>query len=871
MTATPESFERAAELFRLAVERPPAGRAAFLNAACGGDAVLRREVESLLEFDDEGFIETPAFVLAAGAFGVGVGGRVGPYRLVREVGRGGMGTVYEARRDDAEFEKRVAVKVVRAGLDTEDILRRFRHERQILATLDHPNIARLIDGGTTADGRPFLVMDYVEGVPLTRYCDEHQLPTAERLCLFLAACSAVQYAHQNLVIHRDLKPGNVLVTAEGVPKLLDFGIAKLLDPEAPGHEGHTVTQLGVMTPEYASPEQARGLPVTTATDVYSLGVLLYELLTGRRPYRITSRRPEEVARVICEQEPARPSTAVTLTEVVPRGDDNGGPESITPEAVGRARRQSVEKLRRGLSGDLDNIVLMALRKEPHRRYASVAQLADDIERHMNGLPVAARKDTLRYRVTKFVGRHRAGVAAAALGMLMLVGGAIAFARQARVVAAERDRARIEAAKAERINSFMQGVLSSADPSRQGREVKVAEVLDEAADRMESDLGGQPEVLAEARRAVGNTYRSLGLYDKAEPHLRAALEATRQFYGDAHPATAKCMSDVAYLLRMKGNVAEAEPLYRRAIELQHRQAPDGSRDLAETLVLFAEMLFLKGDTKASETLAQESLVMSKRFLGEPNEVEARALNSIGLAREYEGDLGGAQERYRQAVDIYRRLPGRPRFELAAALMNLGTNLTTQGKYPEAENALGESVGLFQTLLGDSHPLFAMSLIHIGRLYLLKGDEALAEEKLRRALDIQRRALPQGHADLPQSLSTLGLVLTRKGNPADGETYLREALDIRRKVLPEGHWLIANVESQLGECLTAQKLYAKAEPLLTRGYDGLKSALGERHPRTTEAHQRLSRLREAWGKPDAGRRPPGSAAAGQAIRARAPAAY
>jgi serine/threonine-protein kinase len=713
--------------------------------------------------------------------------------------------------------------------------RRFRHERQILAAIDHPNIAKLLDGGTTGDGRPYLVMDYVEGEPLTTYCDQHRLSTNERLKLFLSVCSAVSYAHQNLVIHRDLKAANVLVTSEGVPKLLDFGIAKLLKADAVIDEAHTVTQLGVMTPEYASPEQVRGEQVTTATDVYSLGVLLYELLTGHRPYRIKSHRSDEVMRVICEHQPTRPSAAVSTVEVISNEDQTK--QTITPEAVSEVRDQSSDKLRRSLSGDLDNIVLMALRKEPQRRYASVAQFADDIRRHMDGLPVAARVDTVWYRTSKFVGRHKLGVAAAAIVLLTLAAGLTVAMWQAKVASQQRDRARIQQAKAEHINAFMQQMFASADPSRKGRDVKVAEVLDEATAKMEAELADQPEVLAEVRRTIGNTYRSLGLYDQAEPHLRFALEKNKQLYGDQDAATIKSISDLAYLLRFKGALTEAESLYRRALELHRTQTPAGSSEMAETSILFAELLIQKGETKASLPFAQQALEMSTKFLGPGNDIEARSLNCLGLEREYEGDLSGAEQFYRRAIDSFAKLPGRPRFEMGATLMNLGTNLTTQQKYAEAEGKLLESVRVLREVLGDSHSLYGNSLVHLGRLYLLKGDYAKAEEATRQAIQIQERTLPKGHLDFGQSVSLLGLILTRAGNPVKGESYLREALEIRRKGLPAGHWLTANTRSQLGECLMAQKRYAEAEPLLMEGYEGLKNVLGEKHPRTTEAIQRL----------------------------------
>jgi serine/threonine protein kinase/Tol biopolymer transport system component/tetratricopeptide (TPR) repeat protein len=393
---TPERWKKVEELFDEALEHSPAERLAFVSAACAGDEALRHQVETLIKsYEAAGsFIEEPVLgnVLSSGTEAEGstswIGRRIGSYRLAREIGRGGMGAVFLAVRADDEYQKRVAIKLVKRGMDTDFILRRFRQERQILASLDHPHIARLLDGGTTDDGLPYFVMEYIEGLPITIYCDGQRLSTTERLTLFLKVCAAVQHAHHNLVIHRDLKPSNVLVTPDGTPKLLDFGIAKLLNPEMGSQTlDPTTVAMRLMTPEYASPEQVRGEIVTMASDVYSLGVLLYELTTGHRPYRLKTRSPDELGRIICEEEPERPSVVINLIEVIPsRGPE---PAEITPENVIRARGESLEKLRRQLTGGIDNIILKALRKEPHRRYQSSDEFAADIQRFLDGLPVLA--------------------------------------------------------------------------------------------------------------------------------------------------------------------------------------------------------------------------------------------------------------------------------------------------------------------------------------------------------------------------------------------------------------------------------------------------------------------------------------------------
>ena len=401
---------------------------------------------------------------------------------------------YEAVRDDDQFRKRVALKMIKPGRETGLVLRRFRYEREILAGLDHPHIAALYDGGVTDDGHPYFAMEYVEGEPIDRFCARRALSVGQRLALFGSVCAAVQYAHRNLVVHRDLKPSNILVTAEGTVKLLDFGIAKLLGENAEGERtGFTEAGFQPMTADYASPEQVRGEPITTASDVYSLGVVLFELLAGRRPYRLDGLPAAEMLRIVAEVEPARPSTV-----------------AASPRDAS------------AIAGELDNIVHMALRKEPGRRYSSVEQFGEDLRRFRAGLPVIAQRATAGYRFRKFVARHRAGAVALALVIPTLVGGVVATVWQARVAQGERDRA-------EEVNAFLRDMLRSVAPTERGREVTVAQVLADAAGRVER-LASRPELEEELRTTIGTTYLSLGLSDEASPHLLRALDIQRRRFG-----------------------------------------------------------------------------------------------------------------------------------------------------------------------------------------------------------------------------------------------------------------------------------------------------------------------------------------------------
>lgn len=855
-----ERWQRIENIFQSALDCDPNRRAALLDAECAGDAALREEIESLLaSYPNSGFTENGAFpeavkILERRAQSLAEGKQIGPYRIVREIGQGGMGVVYLAARADDAFQKFVAIKVIKRGLDTDAVIQRFRSERQILATLDHPNITRLLDGGTTADGLPYFVMEYIEGEPIDRYCDAHKLNVTERLKLFQSVCAAVGYAHQNLIIHRDIKPGNVLVTREGIPRLLDFGIAKLLSP-GPEAAETTVTIARRLTPEYASPEQIRGESITTASDVYSLGVLLYRLLTGRRPYRAsTASSTVEMERAICDQEPERPSAAVARAEEL-LGAKEAAARS-TPESIASTREGTPDKLRRRLAGDLENVVLMAMRKEPQRRYASAEQLSEDLSRHLGSLPVIARPDTAGYRAAKFVTRHKAGVAAAALLVLILLAGIVATAWQAKIAAAESRRARIEAAKAQRINTFLQDMLSFSSPGyvssnpRKDPDAKVSEVVEEAARRAETELADQPEVLAEMQRTIGEVYYTQGRYDQAEQILRAALEKYIRIYGTDSHESVEAANALANTLLRKGNNAEAETLFRRNIEIERKEAQRGHLDLrnmAHALGDYGSMLDQTGD-KAAEGYLQEALQYASRLSGKDRILVALLYNDLGDVAYRRGDLDGSERFNREAIDEYHKLPG-SYVEMGATLSNLGAVLIKKGKYAEAEPFVREGLDLRRKLLGDAHPDTAMSLFRLSDLLYREGDYQGAESAARESVQVFNRALAEPAANLyfANPVMELGMILNKVGRSHEAEEYLRQALAIRTHLLPRGNQLIGISEGALGECLTTEKKYAEAEPLLLDSYKLVKSNAGEHDPRTLEAARRLVVLYKSLGKP------------------------
>jgi len=896
-------FRGVRELFEQALGRRPEERASFLDVSCGGDAELRAEVERLLAADGAagGFLEQPAlgpgfelppaFAKGADAPDHTAGERIGPYKILRRIGTGGMSEVYLGVRADDEFQKRVALKIIRHDLGTEDRVRRFRTERQILAGLDHPAIAKMLDGGTTESGLPYFVMDYVEGVPIDEYCDRSRLSVRERLELFLTVCSAIQYAHQNLIVHRDVKPSNILVTAEGQVKLLDFGIAKLLRPDLVALEmEHTATWVRPMTPRYASPEQVQGKLVTTASDVYSLGVLLYELLTGHLPYRLEGRPPTELGRLVVDQEPERPSTAIGRVET---GMSRRAPETpVTLDSVSQARATPPPQLRRQLSGDLDNIVLMALRKEAQRRYASAEQLAEDVRRYLKGLPVLARKDTLSYRTAKFVRRNWLGVGVAAAFVLLLVGFAVTMALQARRIAHERDQAKVERDRAEQVVGFMQKIFEVSDPAEaRGEEISAREILDRGAARVQQDLKNQPEVRATLIGAIGNVYRSLGAYDSARELLEEALEIRNELYPGGSTAVADTMHNLGEVLLQQGKTKDAEVLFRNALVLRQRLLGSGHSDVAATLNRLGQAIQEQGRYEEAAEYYERVRLLEPTLA--PNEQVIESRNGLAVVSIRTGDLKTAEELLREALEMRKRLHGEKHPEVAVSMTNLGAVLGMQGKYTEAEPYLKGALDLYRELLEPDHPTLAKSLNNMAKLLQRQGELGPAEGLLREAIEIERKRPGPDHPMVAQLAHNMSELLQDEGNLREAEVFARESLEARRKfpggeqadigsslsrladvlvsmsrfgeaepllresvrtleaALPRDHWRVANAQSLLGACLAARGHFEAAEPLLRSGYDSLSGQPGVEPRYLNAARARLGRFYEDRGEPEAAR--------------------
>ena len=827
----PDTWQRLAALLDEGLELPAAERPAFAARVCGEDEVLRHELAALLAADERAgeflswTVDRYLPGLADDALGenaevpvLPAGDRVGPYRLLEELGEGGMGTVYLAERVDGQFDRRVALKLIRRGLESGEVRRRFLRERQILAALEHPHIAGLLDGGVTESGLPWFAMELVSGEPITGYCDARALDVEARLRLFAAVCAAVQHAHRNLVVHRDLKPSNILVTSAGEVKLLDFGIAKLVgDDEA---DGRTVTRaiLRPLTPQYAAPEVLRGEAITTSADVYSLGVLLHELLTGRR-----HRRPPVAGGAEVELEP--PSVVVTR----PLEPARPGREDATPAEIARRRGASIAHLRRRLRGDLDVIALKALQEAPGRRYASVEAMADDIRRHLAKEAIAARPDSLAYRSGRFLRRHRLGAAAASLVALSLVVGLAAALWQGR-------RAAREAARATAVQGFLEGLFEASDPNeRRGATVTARELLDRGAGRIQSELV-DPRLQADLLETVGTLYRKLGLFDQGQLHLERSLALRRQLFGEQGVETAKSLAGLGRLHAEKEDFAAAEPLLRRALAIRRGRSSDDP-EIAELLSDLGACSRLRGDYAAAEPLYLEALERQRRRWGDSHPEVASALNSLAVLRFEQGRYQEAEELYRQALQRHLAAYGEDHTEVATDLFNLGLVLKTRGRHAEAERTYRRVLQIRRKLLGDRHVLVGRTLQELASLLEKRHELDEAEALQGEALAIYRDAMGGDSSLLANGLNSVAVQRYLRGDYEGAAEAMREALGIWRRASGGDHPLVLQVMVNLGAILRDLGRYDEAEPLLREAATKLVAKLGEGNAEAARARSTL----------------------------------
>jgi serine/threonine-protein kinase len=821
---------RLERVFEEALDLPATERRSFVENACADDPTLSSRVLAmlaaheeetgpldvplsllmgpLLDADDEGGLEANA-ARAVRETETAEGARIGPYRIVRRIGRGGMGSVYLADRADGAYEQRVALKVVNAGIVTEELERRFLRERQILARLDHPGIARLLHGGLTPAGHPYLAMELVDGKPITEWAASHGGGLPARVSLFLQVLDAVEYAHGRLVVHRDLKPSNILVTPHGRVRLLDFGIARLL--AADGEDDlETRTGLLLLTPEYAAPELLRGETVTTRTDVYALGVVLYEVLTGRRPFELGTGSLMEMLRV-AERDPPPPSRAPGL-------------------APG---------LRKRLEGDLDAVVGMALRREPERRYPSVEAFADDLRAYLDRRPVAARPDTRAYRVRRFVRRHAVGVAATAAVLVSLLGGLLGTTRMAA-------SARLEAARSDAVRAFLFSLWEGADPDRHGGEVPTAlDLVDRGAERVDSlaaDAG--PEVRVDMLTTLGFLYGKLGAYERAVGMFDSAVDAARSAFG-TDDRTGAALDGLAQNLLAVGRLDEAETAVQESVEIR-RAAGSPDMALAGSYSTLGAVLRLRGRFDEARTAHLSAIELDRRAAGDTSRAVAIDLNNLGHLAGQTGDFEEAERHLREAVAIHRAVEGgRP--NLATALGNLASVRRELGDLEEAEALERETLEIRTTVLGPEHPDVAISLNQLGLTLQDAGRYDEADSLLLLSAEMRRRTFGEDHPETVRTLNNLATVRFRRGaygRAAEAQEGVVAAARASDPTLSSSATLtmlhnLGVMRLRAGDLVGAEAPLAEAEA-------GRRRLLGDDHPDVASSWRWISELRRLQGR-------------------------
>lgn len=803
----PERWREISDLAALAAEASPERRGALLLSRPD----LREEVESLLRYlaEDSGPLDQP--VVAAPEPNPYAGRRIGRWEILRELGRGGMGVVLLARRDEPDFEQLAAIKVSRISFQSESFARRFQEERRILAMLEHPNIARLLDGGVAEDGTPYLVMQYVEGVPLSDYCAAHRLDFRARIELLLQVCAAVQYAHENLVVHRDIKPGNVLVDSKGQPILLDFGTARLLDPE--GGTGITATAMPAITARYASPEQVDGRAGSIRSDVYSLAVILYELLTGEWPYEAESDSVLSVLRAVAEQEPIRPS-----------------------------RRRGDAAHRKFLAGDLDAIVLKALAKQPERRYGSVQQFAADLRRRLENQPVEARNPTRLYRMRLFLRRHRVAALAALFFVAGLTASTVYSLRQAQVAERERERAVQVAMFLEQLlGASPRGGVSALATG--GRELKVVDVIEQAAARVGEEFRNSPDIEVGLRSTIASALMALGDRDKAAPHVARAVELAEKLYGDNHQMTARALTARGRLRMAAGDYKGAQVDLERTLAFYQASR---NPDIAFQHSLLAEAYFRQADLQAARHHFEEALRAMRAKYGDAHITTATMISNLGVVTDDAGDAAAAEKYFAEAATTLRALPGPPG-NLVFPLNGLSRAHFFRREYAQALALSNEAHQHALKTAGPRHPNTVVPALQAALIRAHQGDRE-AEPAARDTLAVVRTVFPANHIEVARGLTVLGRILILNGKSSEAVPLLREAYGIARKVFVKDNWRPAESRLFLGAALAMFGRMEEARAELEAAHREMSAALPSTHPRVVEAtHVRERCLAARTGRP------------------------
>lgn len=809
-------WEQVKELFEACLECAPERRDEFLDHACAENPTLRLEVASLISAygRSEGLSVHPwtgRFLEEGEPDKV-----IGQYHLIRKIGEGGMGQVWLAEQSEP-LKRLVALKLIHGGIFDPALLRRFQAERQSLASMDHPAIAKVFDAGATAAGQPYFVMEYVPGETVTTYCDAQKLTIPERLELFIQVCDGVQHAHQKAIIHRDLKPANILVVevdGRPMPRIIDFGLAKVVGQITDSANPATRAEVFVGTPGYMSPEQAGSSDIDTRTDVYSLGVVLYELLTGQLPFdaeRLKQLPFSEILRLTQEQEAVRPSSRV-------------GRNTNTAISAAENRRSEPKKVERQLRGDLDWITLKALEKDRARRYGTPTELSRDIKRHLEDIPVEAGPGNASYRIQKYIRRHRFGVAMTTVLAMLLPAFAILQAIQLRRIARERDRAG-------RITQFMTEMFKVSNPGEErGNQVTAREILDKASADIKTGLAQDPEMQAQMMMVMGKVYDNLGLYREADSLLRQATSIRRSTLGRENPGTAASMLALAWTLGHEGRYGEAEALQRQVLDFQKRTLGAENPDTVTTMADLAVILADEGHYAEAEKLERRALDLRRQNL-KPDDLNiAGSLENLATVLQMEAHYPEAEELDKEAIAIRSRALGPDHPDTIATMNNLANVVYFEGRYPEAEKLDLEVLDERRKVFGAENPLTLKTMSNLANILHREHREPEAEKLCRETIDLQRRVLGPEHPETLMSMNNLTAILSKEGEYAEAEQIGSEVLDIRRRVLGPEHPLTLRAMSNLADSLTKLGKWTDAETLLQQALEIQRRVLGPDHPDT-----------------------------------------
>jgi eukaryotic-like serine/threonine-protein kinase len=784
-----ERWEKIGIIFDEALNLSEPERSEFIKSACGDDIEMQNEVKSLIEADSK----VPPVLKAQAGDAVNIrsqiiyeGKIIGNYKVIKQIAEGGMGSVFLAERADGQFEQKVALKIIKPGMNSNEIIKRFLSERQILARLQHPNIAKLLDGGLTEDNLPYFTMEYVEGEPISEYCDKNNLSVEERLKIFITVCSAIQYAHHNLVIHRDIKPSNIMIKKDGTVKLLDFGIAKVLSEDTLNEDVNlTQTGLHVMTPEYASPEQIKGKHVTTSTDIYSLGIVLYELLTGEKVHNIKNYSPLEMEKAICLTQPQKPSSLIKQVQTK---------DKSKADEISIKRNTLPEKLKKKLAGDLDNICLTALRKEPETRYSSVELFRQDIENFLEERPVTARQSTINYRMKKFVLRHKVAVVFGLLIFLIVTSLTTFYTIQLKH---ERDAAQAEAVKANEVSGFLKNIFKVSDPyNARGDTITARELLDKGAEKINRSLSNQPEVKAELLDLIGQVYLNMGIYNKADSLIKIGL-TIREKYDKKGTDIEKSLNSLSNVYLFKGEYAKAAALLNRVVLLHKSLSQEDDTTYTTTLSNLAWSFYATGKYLKSDSIYIVLINILTKKYGMKNELMLSMMNNLALNYHEEGKYKESDSLFQIALNQEKIVYGnKPHPELSTTLYNYAELLRDKGNFPKAEEMFKSALAMDLKLHGPVNPDVAYSTQGLASFYLAEGHYSEANKLFRRTLEIREKLLGKNHPDVAYAIYNVGLVYFDEQKYDSSKTYFEKSLIMHKKLNGPEHKSVGICLNMLG---------------------------------------------------------------------------